>query len=149
MCDTSWENTKHNTHCDCTSHDMSVVRTILFLGIITHGILATEEDKEVYRAIVESCGGWRLNRLPEVKRFIYEDLPLFHNVEFKKVGGAPPELILIGKGGEELERIELEHKNREECNQLLTQRGFYKKSEASEEVPEEFRQGPYKLKEEL
>lgn len=47
------------------------------------------------------------------------------------------------------QRIELEHKNREECNQLLTQRGFYKKSEASEEVPEEFRQGPYKLKEEL
>lgn len=28
-----------------------------------------------------------------------------HNVEFKKVGGAPPELILIGKGGEELEVI--------------------------------------------
>lgn len=47
------------------------------------------------------------------------------------------------------QRIELEHKNREECNQLLTQRGFYKKSEASEEVPEEYRQGPYKLKEEL
>lgn len=47
------------------------------------------------------------------------------------------------------QRIGLEHKNREECNALLMQRGFYKKSESSEEVPEEFRQGPYKLKEEL
>lgn len=115
-CVTRREKTKHNTHCDCTSHDMSVVRTLLFLGIITHGILATEEDKEVYRAIVEvfhiwtisvlvnnctktfwnrlfflffvlqSCGGWRLNRLPEVKRFIYEDLPLLYPCWNQNVG---------------------------------------------------------------
>lgn len=90
-----------------------------------------------------------MNRLPEVKKFIYEDLPLFHNVEFKKVGGAPPELILYGKEDNEIERINLEHKNREECNGLLQRRGFYKKSEASEEVPEEFKEGPYIKKEEL
>ena len=32
---------------------MSVVRILLFLGVITHGILATDEEKEVYRAVVE------------------------------------------------------------------------------------------------
>lgn len=42
---------------------MSVVRTILFLGIITHGILATEEDKEVYRAVVEVFHIWTISVL--------------------------------------------------------------------------------------
>ncbi|XP_023933229.1 selenoprotein M-like, partial [Lingula anatina] len=73
-----------------------------------------------------------------------------HNVEFKKVGGAPPDLLLLNKAGEVIKRIDLSKYNREECNQLLIDLGFYKKSDKDEDVPEEFLEGPYKLpKEEL
>ncbi|KAG7161907.1 Selenoprotein M-like [Homarus americanus] len=50
---------------------------------------------------------------------------------------------------EVVERVPLEKFNREECNQVLLKKGFYKKSDKDEEVPEEFRTGPYKEKEEL
>ena len=38
-----------------------------------------------------------MNRLPEVKKFIYEDIPMFHNVIFKAVPGAPPEAVMLNK----------------------------------------------------
>lgn len=65
-----------------------------------------------------------MNRLPDVKKFIYEDVPKYENVEFKKIPGAPPELVLLGENDEELERIKLAPYNREECNQLLIEKGF-------------------------
>lgn len=89
-----------------------------------------------------------MNRLPEVKRFIYDDIPLFHNVDFVKKPGAPPELCFKNIAGKDVERINLEDYNREECNELLKKWNFYKKSSKDEEVPEEAN-GPYELKEEL
>lgn len=90
-----------------------------------------------------------MNRLPEVKKFIYEDIPLFHNAEFKKVPGAPPVLKFLNAAEEVVEEVELSELNREQCRDLLTSRGFYKKENADDEVPEEFQSGPYRAKEEL
>lgn len=89
-----------------------------------------------------------MNRLPEVKRFIYDDIPLFHNVEFKKVPGAPPVLCLKNEADQDVERIDLEPLKRDEINDLLKKWNFYKKSSEDEEVPEGAN-GPYELKEEL
>ena len=47
------------------------------------------------------------------------------------------------------QKIELSGKTREECNELLLKRGFYKKTSEHAEVPEEFKNGPYVEKEEL
>ena len=45
--------------------------------------------------------------------------------------------------------VDLSSLSRDECNALLTDRGFYKRTEAEDEVPEEYLQGPYNKKEEL
>lgn len=90
-----------------------------------------------------------MNRLPEVKKFIFEDIPFFHNAVFKSVGGAPPELVLLNRFDQVVERIPLEKLNREECNQLMLKKGFYKKTTQDEEVPEQYLNGPYKEREEL
>lgn len=65
-----------------------------------------------------------MNRLPEVKKFIYEDIPKYENVDFKRIPGASPELVLTGDNDEELERISLAPFNREECNNILKEKGF-------------------------
>lgn len=84
-----------------------------------------------------------MNKLPEVKRFINQDLPLFHNVEFKNKPGAPPNLVLLNKDGNAVERIDLSPLSEEECNALLLSKGFFKKSDASTPVPEKYLTGPY------
>lgn len=84
-----------------------------------------------------------MNRLPEVKRFIYRDLPLFHNVEFKQISGAVPELILLNKDSDEMERIPLSEKNQLECRQLLIDKGFYMKKTEEEEVPDKYKDAPF------
>lgn len=48
-----------------------------------------------------------------------------------------------------VERLPLDKLSREECNKLMLKKGFYKKSSPEEEVPEEYRNGPYTEREEL
>uniref|UniRef100_A0A3Q2YVS5 Selenoprotein M n=1 Tax=Hippocampus comes TaxID=109280 RepID=A0A3Q2YVS5_HIPCM len=94
------------------------------------------------RARVETCGG-QLNRLREVKAFVVQDIPL-HNLVMKHIPGADPELVLLNHYYEELERIALSDMTRSEINELLGKLGFYKKLQADDEVPEEFRFAPAK-----
>jgi hypothetical protein len=84
-----------------------------------------------------------------VKQFINEDIPLFHNVEFVRKPGAPPLLHTLNAEGKRVETIDLEPLNREQCNQELIMRGFYKKSTPTEPVPDEFKTGPYVPRTEL
>ena len=90
-----------------------------------------------------------MNRLPQIKKFIFEDLPLFHNAEFKSKPGASPVLLLLNSKGETVKSFDLTKYDREGCNQLLMAQGFYKKATEEEEVPEEYQQGPYEPKQEL
>ncbi|KAJ8958984.1 hypothetical protein NQ317_016614 [Molorchus minor] len=73
---------------------------------------------------LDSCPGCSLNRLPEVRSFFYEDVPKYENVEWKKIQGAPPEIIFLNEADEEVERHSLKTLNREECNNLLQSKGF-------------------------
>ncbi|KAK0150965.1 Selenoprotein M [Merluccius polli] len=80
----------------------------------------------------------------EVKAFVTQDIPLYHNLVMKHIPGADPELVLLNHFYEELDRIALSDMSRSEINELLDRLGFYKKSQAEEEVPEEFRFSPAK-----
>ena len=85
------------------------------------------EDNSVYKCVIESCSGWRLNKvnyrkkalnrrpikilfqLPDVKNFIYGDFESkYERTVFKKVPGAPPVAIFYTQSGKELERVNLE-----------------------------------------
>lgn len=84
-----------------------------------------------------------MNSLPEVKKFIREDLPLFHDTVFRPKPGAAPELLFLGDEDEVVERVRLDKKDRQQCNDLLIEKGFYKKKNKDEKVPEEYKNGPY------
>lgn len=69
-----------------------------------------------------------------MKKFIYEDIPNYEAVEFKKIHGAPPELVLLNEAEEELERIPLKSLSREACNDLLQSKGFRLKTSNNNEL---------------
>lgn len=73
-----------------------------------------------------------------------QDIPLYHNLVMKHIPGADPELVLLNHYYEELDRIALSDMTRSEINELLEKLGFYKKAQAEDQVPEEFRFSPAK-----
>ncbi|NWW19893.1 SELM protein, partial [Falcunculus frontatus] len=81
---------------------------------------------------------------PQVKAFVTQDIPLYHNLEMKHLPGADPELVLLSHRYEELERIPLSDMTREEINQLVQELGFYRKETPDAPVPEEFKFAPAK-----
>ncbi|XP_026742594.1 selenoprotein M-like [Trichoplusia ni] len=90
------------------------------------------ENSDIVSARIETCRGCSLNRLPEVKRFVMDDAPKYERLEVKFISGAPPELVLLGEGDRELERLPLSQLSREECNKLVESRGFTQKSKDKE-----------------
>ncbi|XP_059061228.1 selenoprotein M-like [Achroia grisella] len=99
--------------------------------IFAAGALAYE-NSDILSARIESCRGCSLNRLPEVKKFVMDDAPSYERLEVKFITGAAPEVVLLGEGDVELERLALSHLSRQECNELLQSRGFIKKTKKSE-----------------
>ena len=94
---------------------------------------ADGEDPEIHSARIESCAGWRLNKLPEVKKFIYEDLEnKYERTTFKKIPGKSPEMIFYNLNGEELERIDISKMKRDELNALITSKGIPAKGKHDE-----------------
>jgi len=84
--------------------------------------------------------------MPEVKKFINEDLPFYHDVTFKAKPGANPDLLLLNAADEIVERIDLGKYNRETCNGLLKDLGFFRKEYKDQEPPENL---VYKTRDEL
>lgn len=82
--------------------------------------------------------------MAEVKAFVVQDIPLYHNLVMKHIPGADPELVLLNHYYEELDRIALSDMSRTEINELLEKLGFYKKAQHDEEVPDEHRFSPAK-----
>lgn len=61
-----------------------------------------------------------------------EDAPFYERLEVKFITGAPPELVVLGEGDNELERLPLSQLTRAECNDLVKNKGFLKKDKKSE-----------------
>jgi hypothetical protein len=77
-----------------------------------------------------------------VRQFIFDDIPLYHNCEFVRKPGEPPFLHLLNESGERVESVDLSPLNRQQCNEELTKRGFYRKQSVDEPVPSEFKDAP-------
>ena len=93
-----------------------------------------------------------------------------HNVEWKKIPGKDPVLYLLNRHGEvievqhlnfylfcwdysifnyitlccSLQSVDMSAKSRDQCNLELLERGFYKKQDASEQVPPGVADPPYR-----
>ncbi|XP_017880689.1 selenoprotein M-like [Ceratina calcarata] len=107
---------------------MAPMATLIFFLSVAFATSHVESTSNQYAfAIIESCSGCRLNRLPDVRQFIFEDVPNYNNVAFKHIQGAVPELVLFNENEEEVERLPLSSLTREECNNLLISKGFTKK----------------------
>ncbi|KAG7198917.1 hypothetical protein KM043_015734 [Ampulex compressa] len=112
---------------------MAPTTSVIFSVVIFVGFFyATLANSNYASARIESCSGCSLNRLLDVKQFIFQDVPLYKNVEFKHIQGATPELVLLNDVGEEVERLPLFKLTRQECNDLLASKGFIKIVEKDE-----------------
>ncbi|XP_071856597.1 selenoprotein M-like [Bombus fervidus] len=109
-----------------------MIAVIFFLSVAFATSNIDSTNSYYASARVESCSGCRLSRLPDVKQFIFEDLPNYNNVEFKHIPGAVPELLLFNDNEEEIERLPLSSLTRKECNNLLIFKGFTKKTSKDE-----------------
>ncbi|KAG1957776.1 selenoprotein M [Pimephales promelas] len=116
--------------------------TIIFTALLPSFILSYEVDTKKLNGLAKARV--ELNRLREVKAFVTQDIPLYHNLVMKHVPGADPELVLLNHYYEELDRIPLSEMTRTEIHNLLAELGFYKKENPEDQVPEEFRFSPAK-----
>jgi len=103
------------------------------------------QNARAVRAEVISCDACSLDRLTEVKAFIFEDVPLYHNVEFVKAPGKPATIAFYDATDKEFLRVPLSDHDREGCNQILLKRGFFKRAHKDDPVPEEYAEGTKKM----
>ncbi|KAJ8725341.1 hypothetical protein PYW08_003524 [Mythimna loreyi] len=108
------------------------MKLILFAICAILATTAAYENSDIKSARIETCRGCSLNRLPEVKKFVMDDAPFYNDLVVNFISGAPPELVLLGESDNELERLPLSQLTRQECNDLLQERGFTKKNKDKE-----------------
>lgn len=80
---------------------------------------------------IESCPGWRLNKLPEVKSFLKEvgNVDTYKDITLKWTPGMSPKLTIFDDSGTTLEVIDLVKYNKKELHVLLQTKGFSQKSD--------------------
>ena len=91
---------------------------------------------------IESCSGWSLNKLRELKQFLKGgEAETFQNVEIKYIHGRKA-VLTIFHDGEEHEKIELSGLHtRQEMHAMFLEKGFVKKSDEEIEAIRKQRQG--------
>lgn len=57
-----------------------------------------------------------------------QDATEYDRLDVNFITGAPPELVLLGDGDMELDRMALSHLDRNQCNELVQSKGFSKKA---------------------
>jgi len=80
----------------------------------------------VHHAILLSCSGWRLNKLPEVKAFIAE-ASQFKSLEVKYVGGDPRFVFYDSEGKQVGDEVNVASYKKDEIHALLTKKGLERK----------------------
>jgi len=100
------------------------------------------------RGVIQSCKGWRLNSLPEVKRFLQEpgNADRYDNLEVKYIQGLSPELKLYDHEDLLMAKIDLARKSTAQIHELLKSHGF-KYNEVAEDTDEDL--DDFKVSEEL
>ena len=76
-----------------------------------------------------------MNKLPEVKNFIYGDFESkYDRTVFKKIPGKAPEAIFFTQSGKEVERLNIEKFDRDELNKMMVAKGIPLKRGGHDEV---------------
>lgn len=107
------------------------------------GVCDASDRNAVYSCRIESCSGWKLNRFPDVKRFLNQVVPLYHNVEVRWIGGANPDALFLNEYNEMVESVDLTKFKFEQMDEIFLSRGFFKKEDMDDVVPAGKRRGPY------
>ncbi|KAL0625206.1 Selenoprotein M [Plecturocebus cupreus] len=126
---------------------MSLLLPPLPLLLLLAALAAPVTAATTYRPDWNRLSGLTRARV-EVKAFVTQDIPFYHNLVMKHLPGADPELVLLGRRYEELERIPLSEMTREEINALVQELGFYRKAAPDAQVPSEYVWAPAKPPEE-
>ncbi|XP_063725334.1 selenoprotein M-like [Symsagittifera roscoffensis] len=122
---------------------MAWMSSVLVLLAAVSNFAVEDDPNAVFSARIESCSGCKLNRLPDVKRFLNQKAPLIHNVEVKWIGGANPDAFFLNKDGEIVETVDLTKFKSDGLIQLFVDRGFHFKLDPDEQVPRSKQRGPY------
>ena len=79
---------------------------------------------------VKSCSGWKLNHLPEVKRFLKTagHVDAYENVKITWIPGHKPTLYLKDDQGVPFDQIDLSGYTTEQLHQLFVEKGFERKA---------------------
>lgn len=82
------------------------------------------------KAQIFTCAGCKLNRLPELRQFIFDEVngaTAFDGVSLKFIPGHNPDLIIYIDDGSVEETIDMTTLGLNELNEVLLSRGFVKK----------------------
>jgi len=121
-----------------------------FLFLCTSGALNVEQKnaapaetgtaskQQITYAELESCSGWRLNKLPKVKNFINTEAPKYDPKDFKYVNkpGADPNIYFKDAAGNVVEKIAIANFDTEQIIELLKSKGITQLPPAQEEKTE-------------
>ena len=97
---------------------------LLYSLIVLMSMIPMRTCEKTYYAVIKSCAGWRLNKLPELKKFLRDEIDSYP-VEVVFPGG-DPQLVIMDNEGNEIEEISLVNMKGDELAALLEKKGFNK-----------------------
>jgi hypothetical protein len=98
-----------------------------FLMLASLAALAVSQDAA--RGEIQTCSGWKLNKLKAVKVFVKNDAHAlsYRDLTVTFIPGHKPELVLFDAADLEIERIELApYDNIDDLHDLVKSKGFVK-----------------------
>ncbi len=102
-------------------------RVFLFVATFVTAALASVGE-------IRTCSGCKLNRLHEVRKFVYDEAKKYDNMNVKFIGGHNPDLIIFNADGGEIERLDLSPLNMRQIHELFRSKGFVLKAGNSSEL---------------
>jgi len=80
-------------------------------------------EKQAARAVIESCSGWRLNKLPKIKSFLNNKAKLYDNLEVSYTKG-DPRIHFYGADGKIFETRNIAAMDENKIHDMLTSYGI-------------------------
>ena len=107
-----------------------MLQTLIFVVVATLSLVAgtAADPLPGISALIQSCGGWALNKLPELKSFLKEPdgVDLYKKVEVEFIPGRKA-VMTIYQDGAEIEKITLsDYNDKEKLHELFIEKGFEK-----------------------
>ena len=107
---------------------------IFFVATLLAAATAADVPLRGVSALIQSCGGWALNKLPQLKSFLKEPegVDLYKQVEVEFIPGKKA-ILTVYKDGVEQEKITLsDYNDKEKLHALFMEKGFEKYSQTNE-----------------